>query len=68
MLPSTLIIALLYKLYEFPIVGDYFPSLGGLFKVVRNTSTKHKFSFKVLYTKTRNAPGISAITRTARGV
>ena len=42
---STLIIALLYKLYKLPIAGDYFLSFDDLLKVVCDVYIKQKFSF-----------------------
>jgi hypothetical protein len=43
---STLTMALLYKLRELPIIGDYFLSFDDLLKVVCDPSIKHKVSFK----------------------
>ena len=57
----------LYKLRKLPIVGDYFLLFDDLLKVVCDASIKDKFSFKVLH-KDKKRAGISAITRTARGV
>ena len=36
----------LYKLRELPIKGDYFLLYTDLLEVIRDTSIKHKFSFK----------------------
>jgi hypothetical protein len=41
--------ASLYELCDILIKGDYFLTLNGLLKVVRDASIKCKFSFKVLY-------------------
>ena len=51
----TLIIASLYKLCKLLIVGDYFFSFNNLFKVIRDASIKHKFSFKVLHKDKKRA-------------
>jgi hypothetical protein len=56
---------LIFK-YKLPIVRDYF-LLFNLLKVVYNAFISTNLVLKY-YTKTRNAPGISIITRTARGV
>ena len=63
----TLIMASLHELRKLPIVGDYFLLFDDLLKVVCDASIKDKFSFKVLH-KDKKRAGISAITRTARGV
>ena len=52
---STLIIASLYELRELPIEGDYFLSFDDLLEVIRDTSVKHKFSFKTLYKDLKRA-------------
>ena len=52
---STLIIASLYKLHELLIEGDYFLSFNDLLEVIRDTSIKHKFSFKTLYKDLKGA-------------
>jgi hypothetical protein len=55
MLLSTLIIALLHKLCELLIKSDYFLSFNDFFKVIRDASVKHKFSFKTLYKDLKQA-------------
>ena len=52
---STLTIALLYKLRELPIIGDYFLSFDDLLKVVCDASIKHKVSFQVLHKDKKRA-------------
>jgi len=52
---STLTMALLYKLRELPIIGDYFLLFDDLLKVVCDASIKHKFSFKVLHKDKKRA-------------
>ena len=42
-----LIMASLHELRELPIIGDYFLSFDDLLEVIRDTSIKHKFSFKL---------------------
>jgi hypothetical protein len=39
--------ASLHALRELPVEGDYFLSVKGLLKVVRDASVKHKFSFRI---------------------
>jgi hypothetical protein len=55
MLLSTFIIALLYKLCELLIKGDYFLLFDDLFKVICDVFVKHKFSFKTLYKDLKRA-------------
>ena len=50
-----LIMASLYELRELPIVGDYFLSFDDLLEVIRDTSIKHKFSFKLLHKDKKHA-------------
>ena len=45
----TPVIASLYKLRKVLVQGDYFLSFDDLLEVIRDTSIKHKFSFKTLY-------------------
>ena len=55
-----LLLSLKYKL---PIVGNYFLLFNNLFKVVYNIFISINLAL-IYYIKTRNAPGISIITKT----
>jgi len=63
--PLYLILLLILK-HKLLITRDYF-LLSNLLKVVYNAFISTNLALKY-YIKTRNAPGISIITRTTRGV